>query len=228
MAKQTVNSNSVLSPDGSPSIVHSTVDRCTFDCLTPADTIRRSKLSGVCISSKSISNGTINRDNRTATQTRTTNIHRSHISNSAMACVSARRSTITNSTLTNVASARYLDAQGSHFENVRSVRRSTIKNSNAAGNSSIARSTVHDSVITDGSSVSRSTLNSVRVIASHVKRSTLRDCDIKNCIIHRTNFKGAILQNEVWKNGRLVGRIRGNNQDGQVCFVIDEAIFLMC
>ncbi|KAG2420261.1 hypothetical protein HFD88_005062 [Aspergillus terreus] len=172
----------------------------------PADTIRRSKLHAVTITTKTPS------DISNIATPRTTSIIRSDISHSTLSHVSARHSVITNSVLSHVASARHLDAKDSRFEDVLSVRRSTITVSTVTGRSSITRSRVHGSVVADGSSVRRSSLDNVQMASSRVKRSTLRDCDVRNCIIQRTDFKGVVLRNEVWKNGRLVGRIGPSEQ----------------
>ncbi|KAL5357357.1 hypothetical protein BJX96DRAFT_144330 [Aspergillus floccosus] len=205
MTTQTVFASTMLGPDGTPSISRSLINQCTFNNLTPADIIRSSKLNAVTITAKPLD------DASNIQSPRTTSILRSDISHSMLSRVSARHSTITNSTLTNVASARHLDAKGSRFENVHSVRRSEVIDSTVTGRSSITRSRVRASVIADGSSIRRSSLDSVQIAASRVKRSKLRDCDVRNCIIRRTDFKGVVLRNEVWKNGRLVGRIGASN-----------------
>lgn len=71
----------------------------------------------------------------------------------------------------------------------------------------LKRSEVHDSTVSDESSVRRSRVSRSRVAHSRVKRSALTECDVANCILIRTDFKGMVLRNGVWKNGRLIGRM---------------------
>ena len=53
---------------------------------------------------------------------------------------------------------------------------------------------------------------STRVERSKLRRATLKECDVEDCIILRTEFKGMKLRNGVWKNGRLVGCVEGKGE----------------
>lgn len=222
MTRHSCITNSTVDPATSPTIVRSTVDQCAFNNLNPADTIQRSVLSGVTITSRAA-----NADNNTANTPfhSTTVITRSKISNSALSNVSTRRSDISNSRVENVASARSLTVKDSHLEDIRSANRCSIKNSVVSGNSVLKRSEVHDSTVNEQSSVRRSRVSRSRVAHSRVKRSALTDCDVANCILIRTDFKGVVLRNGVWKNGRLIGRM-GHTE--VVAVGGDEKVYLLC
>jgi beta-galactosidase/beta-glucuronidase len=49
---------------------------------------------------------------------------------------------------------------------------------------------------------------------SRVKRAVLTDCEVSECVVIGTEFRGMRLRFGVWKNGRLVGRVG----DGEVVF----------
>lgn len=222
MTRHSCITNSTLEAATSPTIVRSTVDQCAFNNLNPADTIQRSVLSGVTITSKAINAG--NSQTNTPYHN-TTVITRSKISNSALSNVSARRSDISNSRVENVASARCLTVKDSHLEDIRSANRCSIKNSVVSGNSVLKRSEVQDSTVNEQSSVRRSRVSRCRVAYSRVKRSALTDCDVANCILIRTDFKGMVLRNGVWKNGRLIGRM-GHTE--VVAMGGDQRVYLLC
>ena len=60
----------------------------------------------------------------------------------------------------------------------------------------------------------RSKLNHVDMFKSRVKRAVLTDCEVSECVVIGTEFKGMRLRFGVWKHGRLVGRVG----EGEVVF----------
>jgi beta-galactosidase/beta-glucuronidase len=57
---------------------------------------------------------------------------------------------------------------------------------------------------------------------SRVKRAVLTDCEVSECVVIGTEFRGMRLRFGVWKNGRLVGRVG----DGEVVFEEMDVSFL--
>ncbi|GAB1194045.1 hypothetical protein APSETT444_003284 [Aspergillus pseudonomiae] len=204
MTKKSAVSNSNLPSASTPSISRSTINRCCFNDLTPADTIHRSELDTVNVFRKSFpgSSGV------TPLSPANTTIRRSKISHTVIANSYVRRCKLTNCELVNVCSAKSLDANGSRFDTVRSIRGHTsVQNSTVTGQSTLNRSKVHGSSVMDESCIRRSHLEGVRVARSRVKRSKLQNCDVSDCVIIRTDFTGMTLRHGVWKNGKLVGRV---------------------
>lgn len=60
----------------------------------------------------------------------------------------------------------------------------------------------------------RSKLNHVDMFKSRVKRAVLTDCEVSECVVIGTEFKGMRLRFGVWKHGVLVGRVG----EGEVVF----------
>ena len=58
---------------------------------------------------------------------------------------------------------------------------------------------------------------------SRVKRAVLTDCEVSECVVIGTEFKGMRLRFGVWKNGRLVGKVG----EGEVVFEEMEVSFLL-
>lgn len=79
----------------------------------------------------------------------------------------------------------------------------------------MARSQAKDSVVSR-SSVSRGSLEKSRVLRSRVRKSRLKDCEVSDCVIVNTDFRGMVLRNGVWRNGRLVGCCRAGEGEGVV------------
>ncbi|KAE8351983.1 hypothetical protein BDV28DRAFT_135914 [Aspergillus coremiiformis] len=205
MGKQNaINSN--LTNSSGPSITRSSINQCSFSDLTPADSIQRSDLDSVNVFRKSFPEGS-----RMAPMSADTTIQRSKISHSVVANSYIRRCQLANCELVDVSSAKLTKANHAKLENVRSARRSSVQNSTVTGWSTLIRSQVNGSSVTEESALRRSHLEDVRVARSRMTRSTLRNCDVSDCVIVRSDFTGMVLQHGVWKNGRLVGRV-GNGE----------------
>lgn len=69
----------------------------------------------------------------------------------------------------------------------------------------------------------RSKLDRVDMDKSRVKRAVLTDCEVSECVVIGTEFKGMRLRFGVWKNGRLVGKVG----EGEVVFEEMEVSFLL-
>ncbi|OGM40197.1 hypothetical protein ABOM_010975 [Aspergillus bombycis] len=217
MTKKSAISNSNLPSASTPSISRSTINHCSFNDLTPADTIHRSELDSVNVFRKTFPGSS----RVTPISPANTTIRRSKISHTVIANSYVRRCKLANCELVNVCSAKSLDANGSKFDDVRSIRGHTsVQNSTVTGQSTLNRSKVNGSSVTDESCLRRSHLEDVRVARSRVKRSKLQNCDVRDCVIIKTDFTGMTLRHGVWKNGKLVGRVGDNEvvmmtQDGQ-------------
>ncbi|KAJ5081246.1 hypothetical protein N7456_013484 [Penicillium angulare] len=109
--------------------------------------------------------------------------------------------------LSKVRVARRTTATKSHFHDVYAVKSSDISQSTIRDGSSAKRCTMVASTIKDASKVNRSTLTSCTVSKGDLWRSTLKDCNIEECVIYRSNFEGLILKYGVWKRGKLVSRV---------------------
>ncbi|KAJ0417878.1 hypothetical protein BJY00DRAFT_288846 [Aspergillus carlsbadensis] len=185
-------------PNSSPAITRSKISTSTLSNLTHSDSIHRCTLSSVTITR--LPDASPARKGSTKTSLR-----RCVVSNSTLSHTSGRRCKVNGSTLHNVRAARS-DATNSTMSNVSSVRRVQVVNSTVTDGSAMARSEARDSVVAE-SAVYRSTLDKSRVVKSRLKRSRLQDCDITNCVILNTDFKGMVLRNGVWRNGKLVGSV---------------------
>jgi uncharacterized protein YjbI with pentapeptide repeats len=209
--------NRSLPGSSTPSISRSTINHCSFSGLTPADRIHRSDLDTVKIFGKTFPEDS----GSTAISPSNTVILRSTLSHCILTNSNARRCSLSNCELIEVSSAQSTNANDSKFDNVDSIRRSFVKNSIVTDRSSLNRSDISGSSVTDHSYLRRSKLDNVRLSRTQLKRSVLRDCDVSNCIIIKTDFTGLVLCHGFWKNGKLVGRVGENEvvamtRDGQV------------
>ncbi|KAL2834019.1 hypothetical protein BJY01DRAFT_224739 [Aspergillus pseudoustus] len=209
--------NDTVFPNSSPAITRSKISTSTLSNLTHADSIQRSTLSSVTITR---SNNPDAGPTAAKGSSDATTLRRCIISNSTLSHTSCRRGKVSESTLHNVRGARSLQATNSTLSNVASLRRVRVVNSTVTDQSAMARSEARDSVVTQ-SAVYRSSLEKSRVVKSRVKKSTLSDCEVNDCVILNTNFKGMVLKNGVWRNGKLVGSVGEGvvavSRDGKVC-----------
>ncbi|KAI9367197.1 hypothetical protein BJX61DRAFT_547716 [Aspergillus egyptiacus] len=214
-------------PNSSPRLSRSSITNSTLCNLTHADSIKRSVLSNVSITNDpSPPNPTITATPDPTTPTESTEpqaqkppttLTRCKITTSSLSHTRVKKSTITHSTLSNIRSARSLDAKNSTLENVSSLRRVKVTNTTVTAGSALSRVQATDSVVS-GSAVYRSQLEGSRVFGSRVKKSRLRDCEMRNCVLVDTEFRGMVLRNGVWRRGRLVGSLplAGVDGDGEV------------
>ena len=120
-----------------------------------------------------------------------------------------KRSKISGSSFVAVTQARWLRTQNSSFTHVKKMKRTKCEDSSIRNTAALKSSSVKRSVIADSSVIKRSVLEDVEMRASSVQRSVLRNCDITDCDISRTNFSGMTLKYGVWRNGELVGKMGG-------------------
>ncbi|KAL4978742.1 hypothetical protein BDW66DRAFT_129483 [Aspergillus desertorum] len=222
MPKQNTIVNSTL-PESSPRVIRSEIIHSTLLNLDSADTISRCNIISSTIIKTATPTSTIDAHNPvnilfggpvtapepspTPTPRRIA-LKRSKITISTLTNTSLHRSTITSSSLSNIPRARSVTATSSTLDNVSRLRRVNLSNTTVTGQSAIARSQAKDSVVSE-SSVSRGSLEKSRVVRSRVRKSQLRGCEVSDCVIINTDFRGMVLRNGIWRNGRLVGCCRG-------------------
>lgn len=178
-----------------PSISHSNVSESAFTNLTSSSRISHSSLDHVEVSLSS--------------QTGTGTSSQCHGTRDATAI---KHSSIESSSLTNVGRVNHFKATSSALSNLCSVSRTSIERSSVTGDKdggeTIKRADIRDSTLT-GTEIRRCKLYSVRAERSKLHRAVLKDCDVVDCVILRTELKGMRLRNGVWKNGRLIGSVGG-------------------
>ncbi|KAL4908798.1 hypothetical protein BDW74DRAFT_73260 [Aspergillus multicolor] len=233
MPRQNTITNSTF-PNSSPRIIRSEIIHSTLANLDASDTISRCYIDASTITkttkpANALDGVPVTSPDPTPTPTpeptptKSITLKRSKITTSTLTNTSLSRSTITASSLTNIPRARSAVAASSTLDNVSRLRRVNLTNSTITERSSMARSQAKDSVVS-GSSVSRGSLEKSRVLRSRLRRSNIRDCEVSDCVIINTNFRGKVLRNGVWRNGRLVGSCaKGEGEgvvvDGQVSFL---------
>ncbi|KAJ5306912.1 hypothetical protein PENANT_c003G03971 [Penicillium antarcticum] len=120
---------------------------------------------------------------------------------------SVKRCDLNDSVLSNVEYASRSTAKNSNFEHVALLKRSEIADSVLKGRISVNRSTLSKAVIIDQSDLKRCTITGTTIVKSHIDRASLTDCDVIECVVSRSDFRGMILKYGFWKKGVLVGRI---------------------
>ncbi|CAI7661598.1 unnamed protein product [Penicillium bialowiezense] len=117
-----------------------------------------------------------------------------------------RRCRLTNCVLSNVENAARTRAKNSRFSDVILAERSDIRESTVQSGSSVHRSDLRQSIAQEKTSLERSTLTGSIASQSRLRKTSLVDCDVAECVISRSNFKGMILKYGIWKKGVLVGK----------------------
>ncbi|KAL5000169.1 hypothetical protein BDV10DRAFT_43067 [Aspergillus recurvatus] len=229
MPKQNTIVNSTF-PNSSPRVIRSEIIHSTLLNLDSTDTISRCNITSSTIIKTTTPPSTLSTDNpvnilfgvpvtapdstQTPTPSRIT-LKRSKITTSTLTNTSLHRSIITSSSLSNIPRARSVTATSSTLDNTSRLRRVNLSNTTVREQSAMARSQAKDSVVS-GSSVSRGSLVKSQVVRSRVRKSQLTDCEVSDCVILNTDFRGMVLRNGVWRNGRLVGCCRGGEGEGVV------------
>lgn len=121
-----------------------------------------------------------------------------------------KRCTFKGCVLSNVRSHRST-ARNSQLCDLNSFNRNEATDSVIQDQSYVWRTSLKKSAVRETSDLRRSTLVGTDVSNSKLRKATLHDCDVTDCVISGTNFKGMILKYGVWKKGNLVGRI-GNRE----------------
>lgn len=117
-----------------------------------------------------------------------------------------RRCRLTNCVLSNVENAARTRAKNSQFSDVILAERSDIRESTVQSGSSVHRSDLRQSIVQEKTSLERSTLTGSIASQSRLRKTSLVDCDVAECVISRSYFKGMILKYGIWKKGVLVGK----------------------
>ena len=134
------------------------------------------------------------------------NITRCSLENCTVNNSQVKRCRLTDCVLSNVQNARRTRSKTSQLLDVTLAERSDIRESTVQSGSSVHRSLLKQSVVQDKSSLERSTSIRARVSHSKIQRTSLEDCDVADCVISRSDFRGMILKYGVWKKGVLIGR----------------------
>ncbi|KAH8704008.1 hypothetical protein BGW36DRAFT_94933 [Talaromyces proteolyticus] len=197
--------------DSYPYINRSAVESCTFENLTNATSIHRSKLNAVILretpqylnfaTKDNCKCGGSNSDNK-GSYIKFCNIDTSSVEDSDL-----RRSKIQDSTLISVAQIKWSEIRGSRIINSGSIKRCEIDETVLWNATGLRWSIVKKADLTDCSRIKRSTIQESTLKNSIVSHSSLSGCEVKDCAIYRTTFEDLILENGIWKHGTLVGRI---------------------
>jgi len=192
-AKRSTITDLVVAPDRwdfYPAVERSVLTSCKFNNLSSSTKIQRSVLNNVTVESASGSS----------------NIERCKLTGCIVSDSGIERCDLKNCTLAEVNHIERTRASNTRLIGTGHIERTVLEDSDTLGKSAIERSTVKRSVIADSSRVTRSKLDGVTMNKSRVERASLKDCDVTNCNISRTNFSGMILKYGIWENGNLVGR----------------------
>lgn len=185
-------------------------------------------------SNTSYNYSTSNNQNASTTSNSSNNswIKRSKITLSTIDNSSIKRCTLHNSTLTSVQSAKWTKLTDSEVANIKTLKTSSIESSNIHDVEFIRRAVVKDSTIQDCVKLKRCNIRaSVLTGGTMVDRgATLDNCIVSNCVIIRTSFQGMVLENGIWKNGSLIGRVDKSKEViiramNEVLATLSECIF---
>lgn len=198
LAKRSKVHDLTVTPDkweSYPVIDRSKVLSCSFEHLTSATRIRRSKLIKVRLQASSSSGGS-------------SSIKNSKVSDSVVTGSNIKSSKLSHCVFRAVGYAKGSKADGAHLEHVRRLKRSDVGDSTIRNTRHVKWSSVQRSSVTDTARIKRSSVRNTHLANSVVDRSSLTDCIVSNCEIYRTSFTGMVLENGIWRNGQLVGRTR--------------------
>lgn len=162
-----------------PSISHSKVTESVFNNLTSASKISHSTLNHVVVG----------------------------LMPDGPASARIKHSNLGHSTLTDVASVNHSRVSNSQLATLPSVR-ATITNSSVSDCERVKRAEIKGSNVRS-TELKWAKLDSTRAAKSKLRRAVLKDCDVENCVISRSEFTGMRLRNGVWKHGKLIGRVDG-------------------
>ncbi|KAJ5818850.1 hypothetical protein N7474_004441 [Penicillium riverlandense] len=187
--------------DSNPTITRSTVKESSFQGLSASSSsIHRSTLKGVVMQDTSMEN------NIASNSSDGNAIIRSDLSDCAVSNAWVKRCTFKDCVINNVRAHRST-ARNSQLRDLNSFNSNNATDSVVQDQSYVSHSSLKKSAAREASNLRRSTLVGTAVSNSRLRRATLHDCDVTDCVISGTNFKGMILKYGVWKKGDLVGRI---------------------
>ncbi|EER25242.1 hypothetical protein D8B26_007858 [Coccidioides posadasii str. Silveira] len=174
-----------------PSIERSDVKSCSFTNLSSSTHIRHSKLNDVHVLSE---NG------------RGSYIERCDLSRCTISDSYIERSRLRDSRASHVGRMDRSTASRSEFVGAQTVERSSFQDSRVGGQTAVSRSEVKKCSLGGGSRVQDSVLDRVSLWDSTADRVVLKNCDVKDCKMSKTNLSGMVLRYGIWNNGDLVGR----------------------
>lgn len=208
-AKQSSITNLTVEPDlwdSYPKVEYSELKSCTFRNLKSDTSIERSTLHNVLLEGGPKKIVVERSDLRNCTITTSPTTETGYMSDSSLYNVKVERSQLIDCTVASTGFVGRTEAKRTNFVGCKHVERTKFEDSSVMGKSFVERSTVTRSLIADSSKCERSQLDQVVLTKSKVERSTLTDCDIMECEIQGTEFKGMILKYGIWHKGDLVGR----------------------
>lgn len=204
--RSTINDSTVIPEkwESHPTIERSVVSSSTFQDLNSSTSIRRSKLSSVTLRSSS--------DSLTTAGRKHSYIKRCHLSNSIVTDCTFKHFKSANSVLIQIGHAKWTKVQASYLDRIAYVKHLAVEESTLRNISIIRASTIKRSHISDCPKIKRSTLVGVKCVNSVVESSSLTDCEVSDAHLFRTTFSGMMVQNGIWKNGQLIGRMNESEE----------------
>lgn len=160
-----------------------------------------------CSSLSSISStDTINADTKSPDEK--TRIRRCKIALSSITGSYVKRSSVANSTLSTLPSVKWSHIKDSLLTNILTLKKANVESSTVSNVLYIRRATITASTISDVIRIKKATTTGslLRRVAL-LERSTIKDCVVCDCIIYKTDFEGMVLENGIWRDGCLVGRV---------------------
>lgn len=92
--------------------------------------------------------------------------------------------------------------------NILTLKRAKIESATVSNVMYIRRATIIASTITDAIRIKKATItDSLLRRVALLERSTIKNCVVNDCIIYKTDFEGMMLENGIWRDGCLVGRV---------------------
>ncbi|OKL62535.1 hypothetical protein UA08_02159 [Talaromyces atroroseus] len=193
--------------DAHPEISRSNITNCTFKDLSSATNIERSELSRSTIQPSSTKKGSrIDRSKVHDSQVFSARILRSELDHCSVTGSTVERSKLQNCSVAAPNNIARTEARATKFISSKLVERSQLNDSVVLGDSTLERCIVRDTIVADKSTCERSELDSSVITRSKIERSKVSDCDVMDCVMERTDFKGMILKYGIWKRGDLIGR----------------------
>jgi hypothetical protein len=92
--------------------------------------------------------------------------------------------------------------------NILTLKRAKMEFATVSNVVYIRRATIIASIISDVIRIKKATItDSLLRRVALVERSTIKNCVANDCIIYKTDFEGMVLENGIWRDGCLVGRV---------------------
>lgn len=165
-----------------------------------------------CSSLSSISSASTINTNSKPTDEKT-RIRRSKIALSSITSSYLKRCQVVNSTLSTLPNVKWSIIKDSVLTNVLTLKRVKMEAATVSNVVYIRRATIMKSTISDVVRVKKATVkDSFLQRVALLERSTLQNCVVNDCIIYKTDFEGIRLENGIWKDGCLVGRVNQSKE----------------